>query len=93
MSATHQPAAPGDRCGKWMPRRKTYCARRQGHAGECKSAGALAERRERATGRRRGVRRSEDPATRVRWYRAYKFNRLGITEKEFNAMLERQGHA
>jgi hypothetical protein len=30
---------------------------------------------------------------RARWRRAHRFVRLGITEEQFNAMLEAQGHA
>jgi hypothetical protein len=37
------------------------------------------------------VRIEDDPAVKARWNRAYKFSRLGITEDEFNRMLEDQG--
>lgn len=82
-----------DRCGKWMPRKKDFCARKARHAGDCRSESGLADNRRAQSGRRRGVRRRDDPAARKRWRVAYRFNRLGITEEQFNAMLERQGHA
>ena len=97
MSATaEQPGSPeADRavCGKWMPRKKTTCARRAGHKGDCRSAEALAESRERLTVRRRGARLSENPEARARWRRNYKFRRLGVTEAEYLTMLEAQGNA
>jgi hypothetical protein len=97
MSAKpEQPGASGaDRavCGKWMPRRKTTCARRLGHKGECRTAEALVERRERVTVQRHGLRLSDNPEVRARWRRNHKFRRLGVTEAEYLAMLEAQGNA
>ena len=52
MSAIDQPT--GDRCGKWMPRAKDHFGRRFGHRTECRTAAAIADRRERLTERRRG---------------------------------------
>ena len=88
MSDSNQPT-----CGKWMPRKKTHCARRSGHKGDCRTAEALADNRERLTDRRRGKRRRDDPAARARWKRAHKFVRLGITEEQFNRLLEAQDYA
>jgi hypothetical protein len=34
-----------------------------------------------------------DAEARHRWYMAYKFKRLGISEEEFNCRLEEQGYA
>jgi len=48
---------------------------------------------QRKTERRWGRQLREDPAARRRWSRASRFKRLGITETEFNQMLETQGHA
>jgi hypothetical protein len=87
------PLAGQDRCGKWMPRKKTTCARKSGHRGECRTAEALADNKERKTERRWGTRRRDDPAAVARWRRAHKFVRLGITEEQFNRLLEAQGHA
>jgi hypothetical protein len=86
----------GDRCGKWMPSRQTYCARPPGHSGKCISEAALLQRamnRPRKTTRRRGVRGADDPVVRARWRRAHKFRRLGISEERFNELLEIQGYA
>jgi hypothetical protein len=33
------------------------------------------------------------PEDRARWYRAHKFNRYGITEAQYEQMLEEQRHA
>ena len=69
-------------CGKWMPVAMAACGMVAGHAGQCRSEASLAGRKLR-----------DDPATTARWRRAHKFVRLGITEAEFNQMLEGQKHA
>jgi hypothetical protein len=81
-----------------MPRKKAYCARKLGHQADCITAEALADRRQRKTEQRKTERRwgkrvKDDPAVRARYARAHKFVRLGITEEEFNQMLEAQGYA
>ncbi len=58
-----------------------------------KALTADVDRRPPTSSRRWGVRAKDDPAARARWNRVHKFNRLGITEDEFNAMLAAQGHA
>ena len=96
MSATEDPAAPVGRCGKWMPVSQAPCGRPAGHPGKCVTAQALAnhgDNRPRKTARRRGVRAEDDPAVRARRRRKHKFVRLGITEEQFNALLEAQGYA
>lgn len=96
MSPTGVPTADVGLCGRWMPRAKTTCGRKLLHQGKCITAEALAaqgDHRPRKTARRRGTRASDDPAARARWGRAHKFVRLGITEEEFNRMLEAQGSA
>ena len=93
MSASSQAPVAGERCGKWMPRKEAWCARKLGHRGECRTAEALVESRQRKSGRRRDSRLRDDPIVVARWRRAHKFVRLGITEAEFNAMLEAQGRA
>lgn len=90
MSASEKPA-----CGRWMPRKRAYCARKLDHKGDCRTAEALADERQRTTerrktARRRGVRLQDDPAVRARWNRSHKFNRFGITEAQFNQMLAAQ---
>lgn len=76
-----------------MPRKKTTCGRKQGHQGECRTAETLADNRQRATERRWGKRVKDDPVVRARWAKAYKFVRLGITEDDFDRLLERQDYA
>jgi len=90
MSVDDQPM--GDRCGKRMPRAKAYCGRAPGHAGECRTPAALAERRARLTDRRRG-KTLVTPEVRSRWHRAHYWVRYGITEAEYNQMLADQGNA
>jgi hypothetical protein len=82
-----------ERCGKWMPRKKTTCARRPGHRGECRTAQALTDNRQRTTGWRHGTRTSIDPAARRRWRLAYQRSRYGITSQQYDGLLELQGHA
>ncbi len=78
-------------CGRWMPRKKTHCARKPGHPAPCATPEAMAAQRGRTAARKaeQGV-TAED---RARWTRAYKFVRLGITEEQFNQMPETQGYA
>lgn len=90
MSATSQ--ATGVRCGKWMPRAQEHCARRPGRQAECRTAAALAERRERLTERRVGQ-TLVTPEVRARWNRKHRLKRMGLTPERFQAMLEAQGHA
>jgi hypothetical protein len=83
-------------CGIWIERAGSPCARRPLHRGDHRTAEALADKRPRRTTRRsgvRGVRRKPDPEARRRWYMAYKFKRLGISEAEFDRRLEQQGYA
>lgn len=80
-------------CGKWMPRKKSACARRSGHLGDCRTAAALAESRTRKTERRRGSRTSVDPAVRRRWRQAHRLLRYGLTQELFNRMLAAQEYA
>jgi hypothetical protein len=76
-----------------MPRKETTCARRPQHKGECRSAEALADTRERKTARRRGKRTSEEVSARRRWNQAYRFRRYNITEQQFNWLLKVQEFA
>jgi hypothetical protein len=93
---TGMPAADRPLCGKWMPRAKAHCGRKPLHPGKCITAKALKQQvdnRPRKSTRKRGVRLGDDPGVAARWRRAHKFVRLGITEEQFNQMLEAQGYA
>jgi hypothetical protein len=80
-------------CGKWMPRKKTRCARKPGHGGPCKTseAMALAVKRQAESVRVNGRRRY--PETRRRWRQAYKLWRYGLTQEQFGRLLEGQKNA
>jgi hypothetical protein len=80
-------------CGKWMPRKKTRCARKPGHGGPCKTseAMALAVRRKAESVRVNGRRRY--PETKRRWRQAYKLWRYGLTKEEFGRLLTAQKNA
>jgi hypothetical protein len=84
----------GIRCGKWMPRKRTVCARRQGHAGECRTAAAVADRRVRK-GKRRvgGIAPSDGPDARRRYFQKSKLVRYGLTQEQFDQRLEDQQNA
>jgi hypothetical protein len=76
-------------CGKWMPRAKANCGRKPLHRGECRTPEALADSRQRKTGRRRGQ-TIADPR---RWRSKYRLSRYGLTRQMFDRLLEAQGHA
>jgi hypothetical protein len=67
-----------------------YCARRVQHEGDCRTAKALADSRSRKTERRVG---KIDPAARRRWNQAYRLSRYGLTQADFDRLLELQDHA
>jgi hypothetical protein len=75
-----------------MPRAKDYCGRMPGHRAECRTAAALADRRERLTERRRGQ-TLVTPEARSRWNQAHKLKRMGLTLARFGQMLETQEYA
>ncbi len=79
-------------CGKWMPRSQAACGRRSGHLGDCRTAQALADSRERKTGRRRGQTLST-PAARARWRLTHKLKRYHLTQPEFARLMEVQGYS
>jgi hypothetical protein len=79
-------------CGKWMPRARTTCARRPLHLGECRTAKALADNRARKTARRVGKTLST-PEARAKWARKHKLKRYGLTQDDFDRMLEEQDYA
>jgi hypothetical protein len=76
-----------------MPRAKEHCARKAGHRGECRTATALADHRDRKTERRRGSHSPFDRAARARWARTHRLKRYNITQQLFDRLLEVQGHA
>ena|SRR5215472_12415636 len=78
-----------DLCGNWMPVSKAPCGLPAGHASNCRSADAVAVWRARSASAVRNTR----PEDRALWRRKSKFIRFGITEDEFNQMLEEQRHA
>ena len=60
--------------------------------GDCRTAAALADNRMRLTERRRGTRR--DPAAaKHRYYLKYRLSRYGLTQENFDRLLEEQDHA
>jgi hypothetical protein len=80
-------------CGKWMPRKQASCARILGHEGDCRTAQALVDSRAQQTARRKGVRLRDDPEARRRWGRKHKLIRYGLTQKQFDWLLEVQQYA
>lgn len=81
----------GELCRKWMPRKQTYCARGAGHPPPCATPEAMEAQRQRSADSR--PMRVVPPADKARWYKAHKFNRYGLTEAQYNQMLEDQGNA
>lgn len=70
-------------CDKRMQRKEARCARRSGHNGRCASAEAMEHRRAR-------VMSSED---RRRWSRATRLRRYGLSQEQFDRLMESQGNA
>lgn len=75
-------------CGKWMPRRQTYCVRGEGHGGSCGSPESMVRQRERTR-----AKRVYDPVAVARWKLAHRFARYSLTQEKFGQLLERQGGA
>jgi hypothetical protein len=80
-----------ERCGVWMPRAQTHCARPAGHAAEHRTAKALEDRRPNKTYRRVGT--TADRAARARWRRTSRLRGYGMTQEAFARLLEDQGSA
>lgn len=90
MSAIGQATASDDTCGKWMPNARAYCARNPGHPeGQCRSPKAVAAWRQRTATRVRIV----TPEARARWSRKHRLSRYGLTQEQFDLMLEAQGYS
>jgi hypothetical protein len=71
-------------CGKWMPRKKTTCARRSGHGGICATAESMANQRayRRAHPHRQSL-ESHKKSNRKARLAAY-----GLTQEKFDQLLE-----
>lgn len=80
-------------CGKWMPRKETYCARSAGHPPPCATPEAMQRQRQRAADRVLVHGRNVNPVVKARWRQAYKLQRYGLTQEQFDQMLEDQGYA
>jgi hypothetical protein len=94
MSARAE-AFVGEFCGRWMPRRKTHCARGAGHGGGCATPEAMARARERWTVRAQSAPHAErvSPDAKRRWNQAHRLARYGLTPERFAALMEAQGNA
>jgi len=73
----------------WMERAKEYCGRKPNHRGDHRRRSSLTDSRPRKTARRIGVR---VPDKRLR-AKAYRLSRYGITQKQFDRLLEVQDYA
>jgi Recombination endonuclease VII len=76
-------------CGKWMPRKKTNCARTLGHGGECKTAQLM--ERQRQYSRAHPYR--ESPESRKKSNRKYRISSYGLTQELFDQLLDAQQNA
>lgn len=76
-------------CGKWMPRKKTYCARGSGHQPPCATPEAMQSQRQRNVGRERYY----NPEVKRKWRVTYKLKGYGLTQGDFDLLLEIQGYA
>ncbi len=78
-----------ERCGKWMPRKKTTCARTPGHGGPCKTA----ETMERNRLYNRDHPHRESPESRKKSNRKYRISSYGLTQEQSGRLLAAQQHA
>jgi hypothetical protein len=67
-------------CGKWMPRKKTTCARTPGHRGDSKTAETMARNRL----YRRDHPHRESPESRKKSNRKYRISSYGLTQELFD---------
>ena len=69
---------------------QAYCARGAGHPpGHCASPEAMKAQRQRG----HAARRLYDPVAARRWRKKFRLGRYGLTQKDFDRMLEAQGYA
>jgi recombination endonuclease VII len=76
-------------CGQWMPRKKTTCARTPGHRGSCMTPENMERRRE----YRRNHPHPESSESRKRSNRKYRISSYGLTQEQFDHLLDSQQHA
>jgi hypothetical protein len=76
-------------CGKWMPRKKTTCARTLGHRGPCKTAETMDCNRL----YNRDYPHRESPESRKKSNRKYRISSYGLTQELFDLLLEAQQNA
>jgi hypothetical protein len=76
-------------CGKWMPRKRTTCARTPGHAAPCMTAENMGNRR----AYRRDHPHPESAESRKKSNRKYRISLYGLTELAFSQLLLAQGYA
>jgi recombination endonuclease VII len=79
-------------CGRWMPRKKTTCARRPNHGGWCKTLEFMEQQRERSRTRRAAGYRQK-PEAKKKSNRKSRLASYGLTQEKFDQILEQQGHA
>jgi Recombination endonuclease VII len=73
-------------CGRWMPRKKTTCARTPGHGGPCMTAENMALRRAYHP-------HPESAESRKKSNRKYRISSYGLTHAQFDRLLAAQQHA
>ena len=73
-----------------MPRKRTTCARGAGHP---PGQHATAEAMENHRVRRRGRVRNDTPEVKAKWRLTHKLKRYGLTQDDFDRMLEEQDYA
>jgi hypothetical protein len=76
-----------------MPRKQTWCARGPGHPPPCATPGAMEAQRRRAADRVLTHGRSYDREVKRMWRVGYRLSRYGLTQEQFDRMLEAQGYA
>ena len=76
-----------------MPRKQANCARGAGHLPPCATSEAMERQRDRYAERvRTQGGRPIDPAIRQRWNLAYRLSRYGMTQEDFDKLLQAQGY-
>ena len=78
-----------DQCGKWMPRKRTMCARTPGHGGSCKTAEVMERQREYS----RAHPHRESKESRKKSNRKYRISSYGLTQEQFDRLLDAQQYA
>ena len=73
-------------CAKWMPRKKTTCARTPGQGGPCMTAENMARRTE----YRRNHRYPESSESRKKSNRKYRISSYGMTREQFDRLPDAQ---